>query len=315
MKNKKTKKVLFGSLHSPIQIVGLAPIYCFITQKNERVIEIQSFQKALGYDGKSEVWLLNLFVHLSKFTEIAPEILQAFNHPKKVELYNGVNPKNTFQVVNYKRIEQVIQLIIDAKTTGLWTAAQVKYAKNAQKILEQTNRLGLKKTIDQVCGWDDYRNRRKELTEKWLLEKNNLATFLWIKHLPNRFFKSVMALEGQSWSTFEEQPEKTLTWFKKVFYEHLPEELFQKMNHQQPKRIYQKKFYPRKNQLFPELGRYVEQIKFLMEKSENNPYIFEQLLQKTYPMLRTNLPQKNKLQKTSPAPLSCFNQILKKIVT
>jgi len=78
-------KIAYGSTELPIKL-GDSSVSCFILSNNQYVLPISSVQKLLGYDGKSETWLLNILNNISKFTKISKDLLQAYEDPVKVTM-------------------------------------------------------------------------------------------------------------------------------------------------------------------------------------------------------------------------------------
>lgn len=314
MKTTQKVQIQFGSFQSPIKVDGLQPIHCFITKNKKRVVEIHSLQKALGYEGKSELWLLNLLISLSKFKEIPQHILQAYNHPKNIEIKKQAVEAYQIQVVSHKIMAQTFEILISSKNQGLLSASQIKYGKNAEIFVKQTRSQSIKKIINEVSGLNHFKKRNKLLIQNKLLEKKEESMFYWISHLPDSFFKKVMKLERQTWENIETEPEIMIQSFYKIFSTHLPNDLRELSVNKKPKRIYQKKFTQPKNQIFEALNDYLEQILILIKQSAGNRFIFDQLLHKSYPPTTNDVYLDTKTNKKSEIVLSDFNQILKKMV-
>lgn len=312
MKTGKKVKVKYGSLQSPMRLVGISPIHCFITEKGKRVIEVQSLQKALGYDGKSELWLINLLITLSKFEEIPEKILQAYNHPKIIEISDSNAESIKLLMVDYKIFQGTLILLVKAKNDGLLSASQIKYAKNAELILKQIDKTSLKKMINQASGLTLLKNRNKAYIQNLVRQKQDDDSLLWIEHLPNYFFEKMLKLEDLTWTSIEKSLEDIVETFLLLFHVHIPQELHQKMTSKKPKRIYQKKYNPPKKQVFVELENYLIDLILLIDQSNGDRFIFEQLLRRKYPA-RTWI-EKPKTPNNSVVTLSTFNQVLKKII-
>lgn len=312
MKTGKKVKAKHGSLQSPIRLVGISPIHCFITEKNKRVIEVQSLQKALGYDGKSELWLLNLLITLSKFEEVPEKILQAYNHSKIIETNHLHAEPIKLLMVDHKIFQATLILLVKAKNDGLLSASQIKYAKNAELILKQIDKTSLKKIINQASGLTQIKDRNKAYIQNLVRQKQDDDSLLWIEHLPNYFFEKIMKLEGLSWAAIEKSPERIVNTLLLLFHAHIPQELHQKMASQKPKRSYQKRYNPPKKQVFLELENYLIDLISLIDQSAGDRFIFEQLLRRKYPA-RTWIEKPKKLNNSVVA-LSSFNEVLKKII-
>ncbi|MBS1535500.1 MAG: hypothetical protein JST78_10505 [Bacteroidetes bacterium] len=314
MKTAKKAYIQFGSFQSPIKVDGLQPIHCFITKNKKRVVEIHSLQKALGYEGKSELWLLNLLISLSKFKEIPEHLLQAYNHPKNIEIKKHGAEGRQIQVVSHKIMSQTFEILMSAKIEGLLNASQIKYGKNAEVFVKQTHGQSIKKIINEVSGLNHFRKRNKLLIQNKLLEKKEEPMFYWISHLPNSFFEKVMKLERQTWENIESKTEIIIHLFYKIFSTHLPNDIRELSLNKKPKRIYQKKFTQPKNQIFEALNDYLEQILVLIKQSAGDRFIFDQLLHRSYPPTTNEVYLDTKADKKSEIILSDFNQILKKLV-
>lgn len=312
MKTGKIDKVKHGSLQSPIRLVGISPIHCFITEKSKRVVEIQSFQKALGYDGKSELWLLNLLITLSKFEEVPEKILRAYNHPKILEISHSIKEPLKLLMIDHKIFDATLILLMKAKNDGLLSASQIKYAKNAELILKQIDKTSLKKIINQASGLTLLKDRNKAYIQNLVRQKQNDDSLLWIEHLPNSFFEKIMKFEGLSWAAIEKSPERMVDILLLLFHIHIPKELHQKMASQKPKRVYRKKYNQPESQVFAELENYLIDLISLIDQSAGDRFIFEQLLRRKYPA-RTWV-EKPKTQNDSVIVLSAFNEVLKKII-
>ena len=65
-------KIAYGSNGLPLKISNLE-LPCYILSDKQRVLSISGIQKFLGYEGKSETWLLNILNAISKFEKIPKE--------------------------------------------------------------------------------------------------------------------------------------------------------------------------------------------------------------------------------------------------
>jgi hypothetical protein len=312
MKTGKKVKAKYGSLQSPIKLVGIPPIHCFITEEGKRVIEVQSLQKAIGYDGKSELWLLNLLISLSKFEEVSEKILHAYNHPKKLEISHLTKESIRLLMIDHKTFYATLILLVKAKNDGLLSASQIKYAKNAESILKQLDKTSLKKIINQASGLTLLKDRNKAYIQNLVRQKQTDDSLLWMEHLPNYFYEKILKLEGLTWANIEKSPERMIDIFLLLFHIHIPQELHQKMTSQKPKRIYQKKHNRPKNQVFTELESYLNDLISLMDQSVGDRFIFNQLLSRKFPA-KTLTPSLKTTAKST-VNLSRFNLVLQKII-
>jgi P63C domain len=305
--------VAFGSEQLPLKI-GTISLSCYLLDNNQRVFTKTGIQKALGYDGKSEDWLLDLLTTIDKFSPIAEENIQKYQNPILIAIHrDGIETI----VENYDcfLVLTLCNIIIDAKNDGFLNVNQLRFAKNAETILETLSSDNIVSCIDEATGFVFFKEQSKDFLRNFLFEKGNDAAFLWIKTFPDAFFEILFYLNQLDWKDLKENPLIIGKIIHEVVFSRQSDEIIQELRANKPKRSYKRKQNYQQDNEHPALKEFISNCQSLMKASGYQWNIFIQFLNKSYPKnsnYSTKFPLLKEEIRPIEEPVSFFNTILLK---
>lgn len=314
--NQELQTIAFGSNQLPLKIDSVY-LPCYLLDNNQRVFTKNGIQKALGYDGKSEDWLLDLLTSIDKFSPISDDCISKYQTP--ILIANTRNEEE-FIIENYDcfLFITICKIIINAKNDGYLSVNQLRYAKNAETILETISSENIVQLIDEATGFVFFKEQSKEFLQQFLIEKLNDTAFLWVKTLPDAFFEILFYLNQLDWKDLKENPLILGKIIHEVVFSRQTDEIIQELRAKKPKRSYKRKHNNLQDNEHPALKEFVSNCLSLMKASGYQWNIFLQFLNKSYPK-NTNYTTKFPLLKEEynlvEEPVSFFNSILLKGVS
>jgi hypothetical protein len=278
--SRKFMKVIYGSEKLPLDL-GSAVISCYILDNKQRVFTKTSFQKALGYDGKSEEWLLDFLSSVNKFYPISGALLAAYEKPILFELYHNAQPLILKGLTPETLIETCVA-ITNAKKDGYLNVSQLKFAKVAEHIQRFSEQNNLNMLIDDATGFNFFKENSILYLQQFLQNQFDEAAFTWIKTLPEDLFERLFEIHQMEWSDVRLDPSTVGNMIYEIIFSRIPDELVQQLRIAKPKRFYKRKNGVQDN-LHPELKIYIEDILSLLNAAGENWNIFIQLLNRAHP--------------------------------
>lgn len=307
--------IQFGSSDKPLKI-GNVLLFCYILENKQRVITRDSFQKAMGYEGKSETWLLELLTSINRFTLIQTELLNEIKNPLTAKTSNNYSEKEVSDLLDATCIVQSCLAIEKAKEDGYLNVNQLKFAKSASIVLKKIKNTTIESLIDEATGFNWYREQTIERVIQTLLNQQNDTTFLWIKTFPSQFLERIIELNSLNWKNIFQKPSSLSKIFNEIIYTRINNEVLDDLRTLKPKRTYTRKNNKKQDNEHPNLKKHIIAIESILTASDNNWSIFIQLLNKTFPKQK-NRPlleieiQENVIEKS----FSDFNEKLLKSAT
>ena len=278
--SRKSMKVIYGSEQLPLKL-GSAVISCYILENKQRVFSRTSFQKALGYDGKSEEWLLDFLSSVNKFYPISGTLLAAYEKPILFELYHNAPPLMLRGLTPETLIETCVA-ITNAKKDGYLNVSQLKFAKAAEHIQRFSEQNNLNMLIDDATGFNFFKENSILYLQQSLQNQFDDAAFIWIKTLPEDFFERLFEIHHMDWTDVRLDPSTVGNMIYEIIFSRIPDELVQQLRIEKPKRSYKRKSGVQDN-LHPELKIYIAEIISLLKAAGENWNIFMQLLNRAHP--------------------------------
>lgn len=306
-------KIVYGSNQSPLKM-GSLQISCFILNDNKHVFPINSIQKLLGYEGKSETWLFNTLNNISKLTKIPKDLIQAYESPLKVEISTSKTLEENLEVVDSKVFIETCKIFIEAKNNGSLGVNLIKTSKVAANVLQNIENRNIDTLIDIATGFVNYKELTKLSLEKYMLTQLEDDAVLWLKTISDDFYNLLFEIHNHDWKAMNINPE----FIGKIVYDtilsKISNELLSEMRSNPPKRTYKRRNGQLQNNEHLGLKKHIEYITTLLKTSGNNWYIFIQLLNRSFP-LNNCYPNTLRFENTSSKneSLSTFNSILKKL--
>ncbi|WP_309642190.1 P63C domain-containing protein [Flavobacterium sp.] len=311
--NSNALKIAYGSPQLLLKMSGLE-IPCFILNDKKHVLPISGIHKLFGYEGKSEIWLLNILNTISKFTKIQKELLQAYESPIKIETNHSKAHKEIIGLIDSNLFIETCKTFVEAKNNGLLGANLIKISKTAEAILKHTKDQNIDDLIDIATGYTIFKEHVKHSLQKYMQTQLEDDVALWLRTFPDEFYAVIFEIHNYNWHTVKAKPENLGKIFYDIIFSRIPSELLADLNANQPKRAYKRINNKPQNNEHAELKKYLDNLIALLKTSGNNWFIFLQLLNRNYPI--QNYYSKKLRFETSTSKkesLSAFNSRLKKL--
>ena len=310
--NLNSLKIAYGSMELPLQI-GDFKITCFVLNDNRNVFPIGGIHKLFGYEGKSDVWLLNILYAISKFSKISKGLLLAYENPIMVCTNTEISTE-TISMIDSNVFIETCKILIEAKNDGLLGVNLIKVSKIAAAVIHTENQ-NINCLIADATGFTTFKDHAKLSLQKYIQSQLEDETAQWVKTISDDFYNILFEIHNQDWKTMAMSPEVIGKVFYDVIFCRISTELWMHLNSTQPKRIYKRKHSRPQNNEHPELKKYIDSLMSLLKTSGNNWFIFTQLLNRSFPV-KNHYNNKLRFQNTfsKKETLSSFNNSLKKLI-
>jgi|SRR6218665_84278 len=272
--------VLFGNPDLHLKLNGAA-ITGFILTNNTYAILIKDLQKAIGYDGKSEHWLLEVLQSISRFNSVHNTLLEALEHPIAIIYQNDSGTEITLRAINVMMLPDLFEAIIQAKNDGFLNMSQLRFAKTSEQLREILQKSDIHAQIDESTGYNFYKNKAKNKLQKILADTSQDAAVAWIRTLPDHFFEVFFTIFDYNWIKLHENTEEFATIFNDVIFSRMSNDLLDSLRNTTPKRNYRAKH--ERDLQHPQFKIFTKELLVLNEKATGNKNIFLQLLNRMYP--------------------------------
>jgi hypothetical protein len=276
-------KIRFGQKENPLQL-GSVVLNCYILENKLRVLTLNSIQKALGYEGKSENWVIEFIDKLNTFFPIDSDLVAAFRNAVLIEI-NDIKGKRIFveSIIESQHFIRLCQVIIKAKEEGFLNIGQLKHAKAALLIVKTVEKTSIEDLIDQVTGFTRYKIITLERFVTLLKKQQNDTAVDWIKTIPIDFIEVLLEANHLSWEDVQEKPSTIVDLFHEIIFSRIENDALDAIRKSKPKRAYTRKNNKKQEIGHPRLQEYILILNSLLKASGKNWNIFIQLLNKTYP--------------------------------
>jgi hypothetical protein len=277
------QKIKFGHKDSKLKISSYN-MTCYILEDSKRVISIDSIQKALGYDGKSVNWAVELLDKINTFIPIDSGLYTALSNPHQIEIGTKRDQKKSFDYgIEYWYFEDLCKMIIRAKEEGYLSVTQLKHAKAALQLLDVLRNTNLKESIDSATGFIRFKTIILEHLVTIFKKKDNDSAYDWIKTIPLAFIEEILKINQLVWEDIFKNPLSLWELLQELIFSRIDNEIWEDIRKTKPKRIYTRKNNTKQDIEHPKLKEYVLILNSLIKASGNNWNIFIQLLNKTFP--------------------------------
>jgi len=306
-------QIAYGSYALPLKISSLE-LPCFILSDQRRVFSIGGIQKLLGYEGKSETWLLNILNSISKFEKLPKELLEAYEHPIKTEIHASKTTIETLAVIDSNLFIDTCKIVVDAKNKGLLGANLIKISKPAAILLAHTKDQNIDTFIDAATGYLIYKESVKQTLTQYMHRELEDDAVLWLNTISESLYHALFQIHNQDWHGIKSNPEIMGALFYDLVFCRINASLLFELRAKTPKRMYQRKGNRPQNNENKGLTAHVADLIGLIKTADYNWFIFLQLLNRTYPVQNHySKPLLFKSLSPKKAPLSNFNNHLKKL--
>ena len=274
-------KVAYGSEQLPLKI-GTIEIPCFILENRQPVLTKTGVQKALGYDGKSEDWLLDLLSSINKFYPVPGMLFDAFETPFLFEINRPDGGQVIVKGIFPDFLETTCKTIQNAKNDGYLSVGQLKHAKAAETILKFLYENDLTQAIETATGFVFLKERGKNYLQEFLLHGTGDAVYQWTKTIRDHFFDRILTLNQLAWIDLRNNPLTISRLLHETLYSRISGDLVNLLRNQKPKRSYKIKGNTQDLE-HPELKAYLSEVLSLLKAAGDNWPIFIQLLNRIHP--------------------------------
>ncbi|KAB1156068.1 P63C domain-containing protein [Flavobacterium luteum] len=305
----------FGSRSKPLKITNIH-LYCYILENKQKVITRDSVQKVLGYEGKSENWLLELLTTINQFTPIHSELLFELKTPLSARMIVSDSEKVVYDLLEAPILVQSCLAILKAKEEGFLNVNQLKFAKSASIVLEKIQNTTIENLIDEATGLIRHREKSIEKVIQTFLNQQNDNAYNWIRTISIDFIERILDLHHLDWKTIFHNPYSLAEIINEIIFSRISIEILDDLRKLNPKRVYKRKNNKKQDNEHIELKKYIIVLESLLMASENNWSIFLQLLNKAFPVQKNRITLNFNIEKvTTKNILSVFNETLIKSST
>jgi len=310
----KTYKVAFGSEKLPLRISKIE-LPCYILSNKQHLITKYGIQKALGYDGKSETWLIDFLKDIHKFNPITIGLLNSIENPISFEInrHDGLN--YMIEGIDSIAFIEACKVISLAKKDGYLNVNQVRFSKSVDHILSTANELNINNLIDAATGFEFFKENAKDHLQRFLVKNTADTSFQWVKTFPDEFFEILFEMQESDWISSNQKPQLIGKTIYEIVFSRIPNDLLEELRISNPKRAYKRKGDKFQDIQHPKLKEYIISILSLLKASGYSWNIFQQLLNRAHPKnsnFTTKFPQFTEDSEKSNE-LSAFNKTLLKI--
>lgn len=275
------REIRFGSKQNHL-LLGNSLLRCYILENMERVFTINSIQKALGYDGKSENWLTEFLTTINKFIPIYTELITRFNNfSLAINLFE--TQKLPIKTIESKFLLEACIAILKAKNEGFLNVSQLKYSKAATAILENIGNSNINDLIDEATGFNLFKKNSVTQIIQYLQNQVQDSAYEWLSTVPDEFIESLMLMNESNWTDINKNRSILAKIINDIIYSRIDNNLLEEMRVLKPKRDYKRKNNLKQDTEHPKLKEYITAIQSLIKASVNNWNIFIQLINKAYP--------------------------------
>ena len=288
--------------HSGTLVIGNLEINCAVTTDGTRLINQETFLRALGRDPRPKAGTGSRSGALPAV--ISAQNLQPFVSPQLRQMAEPITyrPPTGGRVQGFKAemLPEVCDVYLDARAAGALHHLQEPVAEAAEVLMRGLARVGITALIDEATGYQETRARR-ELQK--ILEAYIVAELQpWTKMFPDQFFEQIYRLQG--WE-YKPGTAKRTPYVGKLInhyiYEQLPPGILDELRDKNPKRESGHRAHKHHQFLTaqtgsPHLDRQIATVTTLMRISSDKQE-FEELFERAFPPAQSRLPLIVELEK------------------
>ncbi len=254
---------------------GVIQLECAIISDRTPIFTYESCQRSLGYDAKpTSVWLHDFILHLSRFITVSVDILEELQEPSRAYLKNMEKP-----VIDAKMFVDICQIIASANDQGFLYASELKFARNAQTILDYFEAETLVEKIEWATGFTTFKTAVKaSISQRFIADGKHYGK--WIVAFPESFFAGILAMKGWHWDQLRGHLPELTQICANLTFSRLPGSELLELAGRKPKMLYNKPGKPGQYLLHENLSEIMATILSVMEASHHNWNAFNLLLDK-----------------------------------
>jgi hypothetical protein len=276
-------------------VIGDRRIKCAVTEDGTRLINQETFLKALGRAAKAKGGTgvrSNLVPAFLSAANLRPYITPELQELAEPILYLPIQGGRAYGY-RAELLPAVCEVYLDARADGTLLKSQQPSAEAAEILIRGLARVGIIALVDEATGYQETR-ARNELQR--ILEAYVSAELRpWLKRFPNEFFREIYRLQG--WEYKPGTSKRTPYVGKlvnKYIYDQLPpgvHEELQRLNPRNERGYRRHKFHQflTADTGNPHLDKQISTVTTLMRISANKVE-FEDLFERAFPPLQPRLP-------------------------
>jgi len=281
--------------HEGTLVIGDLEIKCAVTTDGTRLVNQETFLRALGRDPRPKGGTGSRSSALPAV--ISAQNLQPFisGELRAMAVPITYRPSTGSKVQGFKAetLPEICDVYLDARAAGVLHHLQAPVAEAAEILMRGLARVGIIALIDEATGYQETRARR-ELQK--ILEAYIVAELRpWTKMFPDEFFEQIYRLQG--WD-YKPGTAKRTPYVGKLInhyiYEQLPPGVLDELREKNPRR--ESGYRARKHHQFltaqtgsPHLDRQIATVATLMRISGSRAE-FEDLFERAFPPPQGRLP-------------------------
>jgi len=276
-------KISYGSEQLPLKL-GAAYIPCFILENGKQVFAKNDLHRLLGYDGKSDDWLLDLLGSINKFYPVPGSVFNALEEPLLFEIPKKDGSTTIAKGIRAGLLLEICKTITDAKSNGYISVSQLKFAKMAETVLKNISGLDLEQAINEASGFVFYKERAKQHLQQFFQNNTPEKSFQWTATLPDAFFEALFGLYQTDWVNTIGRPKTMAKLLHELVFSRIDDVLLEELRSTGPKRVYRNKKGILNDIQHPGLKNYTTGLLSLLETAAGDHAIFLQLLNRSFPI-------------------------------
>lgn len=281
--------------HSGTLVIGSLEINCAVTADGTRLINQNTFLRALGRDPRPKGGTGSRSSALPAV--ISANNLQPFVSDDLREMAEPITyrPPTGGKVQGFKAeiLPEVCDVYLDARAAGVLHHLQTPVAESAEILMRGLARVGIIALIDEATGYQETRARRElqKILEAYIVSELRP----WTKMFPDEFFEQIYRL--QEWD-YKPGTAKRTPYVGKLInhyiYEQLPPGVLDELRDKNPRN--ESGHRARRHHQFltaqtgsPHLDRQIATVTTLMRISSSKQE-FEDLFERAFPPAQARLP-------------------------
>jgi len=234
MSEEKLLKAEFGSPDHPLELGGLK-IPAYVLEDGTRVLAqgqmIRSLDMSYGGAGKQRGDRLTKFAaggSLKPF--IKGDLLDRIANPIRFIPLSGGRAYGYEATI----LADLCEAVLSAREAGALQKQQLHIAQQCEILVRGFARVGIVALIDEVTGYQDYRDRRalREFLDKFITDE----WAKWTKRFPDEFYEELFRLKRQPYPPKNmKRPSYVGHWTNDVVYKRLGPGVLQELRKENPR--------------------------------------------------------------------------------
>ncbi|MBD3582135.1 P63C domain-containing protein [Flavobacterium selenitireducens] len=273
----------YGSPQHKILIADAA-LQPYILSDGRFVLTKKSINRYFGQVSKAN-WLNEFMQSFSRYGIGATGLLEKLSRPIHFESADHEAVPSIIEAYDVNTVLEACEFLIFAKNEGFLSVIELKFAKAAQILIQEDKNNSLFLRIAETTGLTFTKDKAQQRIVLSFADHNREKAYKWIAAFPDDFWNLVMSHLQTDWKSMREDPLPAAHFVRDWVFSRLPSSLFDEMRSKAPKRSYRLKRGPQQNQ-HPQISSYLHGLIALYTVSEGNLGILDQLLSKSYPVVR-----------------------------